>query len=527
MEHPLIKLEDTSIRLRDRLYLEHTTWQMNPDEHWAVLGPNGAGKSTFVKSLFGDVPIVRGKVTLRVAGGTTYSPSAAASKIGYVSSDLHRAIFQRQALEDSFRDFSGRMDAFTPVREIILDQNGRNPSNISGHAALLKTIARETGVAGLLDRDIKSLSTGEISRILIARALLKRPWLLILDEPFEGLDGKSRQSLSNMINDLMQNRMRVILVTHRFEEIVPNITHVLFLKSGKVHTCGKKKRVLTPETINEVYGIGDTPSQRPQSDLAGAIARLENRRSHAGPNAKTPEEQKLIEMKHVRVKIGADMILDDFNWVMRRGENWAIFGPDGAGKTTVLKLILGENLQAYANEIYLFGRRKGSGESIWDIRRHLGYISSELQKKHPDDLKAFEIVCSGFFDTLGLYRQCEKEDIRIAREWIGLLGIESLSDTQFGFLSHGQKQLVLIARAMVKSPVLLILDEPCEGLDMANRSRIMKVLDLIGEHTKTSLLYVPSREEDIMACITHILRMDGGEVLERIQRDRNSEAARP
>lgn len=527
MGDPFIKLENTSVRLRERLYLEHTSWQMNPDEHWAVLGPNGAGKSTFVKSLFGGVPIVRGKVTLHVAGENMNSPSGASSKIGYVSSDLHRAIFQRQELEDSFRDFSGRVDAFTPVKDIILDQNRRNPSSIRGRTSILKAVARETGVAGLLDRDIKSLSTGEISRVLIARALMKQPRLLILDEPFEGLDEKSRQSLSTMINDLMQERMRVILVTHRLEEIVPNITHVLFLKSGKVHTYGRKESVLTPETIREVYGIEDAPIRRPQSDQGRTVARLEDRRSHAAWNPGTPEGGKLIEMRHVRVKMGAGTILDDFNWVMRRGENWAICGPEGAGKTTVLKLILGENLQAYANEIYLFGRRKGSGESIWDIRKRLGYISSELQKTHPNDLTALEIVCSGFFDTLGLYRPCEKEDMGIAREWIGLLGIENLSDTEFGFLSHGQKQLVLIARAMVKSPALLILDEPCEGLDMANRRRILDILDLIGGHTKTHLLYIPGRAEEIMPCITHVLRMAGGRVVERIQRDRTPQRAKP
>jgi molybdate transport system ATP-binding protein len=217
-------------------------------------------------------------------------------------------------------------------------------------------------------------------------------------------------------------------------------------------------------------------------------------------------------MHKVNVNIGGNPALSGFNWVMRTGENWALCGPIGAGKTTVLKLITGENLQAYANEIYLFGKRKGHGESIWDIKKRYGYISSELQNRHPCNQTALDIVCAGYFGTIGLYKRCRPEEVEIAKEWMDILGITDLADNYFGRLSHGQKQLVLIARAMVKSPLLLMLDEPCDGLDIANRKKIMAVLNLIGRHSGTNLLYIPNHEDEMLTCITHILKIEAGTV---------------
>jgi molybdate transport system ATP-binding protein len=517
---PFIELEDISIRLRDRLYLQHTSWRMNSDEHWAILGPNGAGKSTFVKSLFGAVPVVRGKVTSHFSREITQSSATVSSMVGYVSSDLHRGIFECEKMRDSFRDFSGKTDEFTSVKAVILDQpyNGASDINLHKHQDHLEEVARKTGIGDMLERDIKSLSTGEISKALITRALIKRPKLLILDEPFEGLDLPARQSLSTLINDLMQGEMRVILVTHGFDEIMPGISHVLFLKSGRVHSCGRRKDLLRAEVIHDVYETKNREKGCNASSLTLRISDLERRSRQISKAPPLPADRKLVEMRHVNVKIGGVKAVSDFSWVMQRDENWAIYGPAGAGKTTILNLISGENLQAYANEIYLFGSRRGSGESIWDIKKHLGFISSDLQKSIPSNLKALDIVCSGFFGTLGLYHHCEAEKIQIANEWIKILGIEDLAETNFGFLSHGQKQMVLIARAMVKAPVLLILDEPCDGLDFANRSRFMNILDLIGRHTKTNLLYVPKREEEIPPCITHVLNMDGGKAVNHFRR---------
>jgi molybdate transport system ATP-binding protein len=545
---PFLKLDNTSVRLRDRLYLENTSWQINSNEHWAILGPNGSGKTTFAKSLFGAVPVVRGDIVYNFSNEDRRNPFSMADAIGYVSPELHRDIIERENLEDSFREFSGKIDEITTVKHIILNrrvestttrkaggldftaiggkrQGSKAPQSLrvepgANHPVWktqsadraqaekrLNSVAKKIGIEALLERNIRSLSTGEMNTALIAKALIKRPRLLILDEPFDGLDAKSRNALAKIINDLMGGSMHVILITHRFAEIVPNITHVLLLKHGKIFKSGKKEDVFTDANIDRVYEIEDRPIENYPQKISRTISAAEKKGS--------PSARILIEMKNVAVKYGRQLILDQFNWRVKEGENWTILGPKGAGKSTVLTLILGDNLQAYANEIYLFGKRRGSGESIWDIKKQIGLISADLQIRQHKNINAFDVVCSGFFDSNGLYKRCRPEELAIATEWTHFIGIDELAEHKFGRLSHGQRQLVLIARAMVKYPDILILDEPFQGLDIKNRTKILDIFEYIGSQTRTNLIYVPNQGEEALTCITHVLNMDHGRAIDQ------------
>jgi molybdate transport system ATP-binding protein len=498
---PLITLDNTTVRLRERLFLQNTSWQINSNEHWAILGPNGAGKTTFAKSLFGAVPVVRGNIIFHFAKKDQQNVAATANAMGYVSPELHRDIIEREDLEDDFREFSGKINEITTVKQIILDKRVKGADGAQVKKRL-NAIAKKIGIAALLDRDIRSLSIGEMNTALIAKALIKRPKLLILDEPFDGLDEPSRNDLAKIINDLMAGNMQVILITHRFAEIVPNITHVLLLRHGKIFKSGKKEKVFTTANINRVYEIDKRPLQNCPQKIEQTNTAFENKGSGSA--------KIIIEMKNVTVKFDGRPVLDNFNWQVKQGENWILAGPKGAGKSTVLTLILGDNLQAYANEIYLFGKKRGSGESIWEIKKQIGYISSDLQIRQRKNIKAFDVVCSGFFDSNGLYKKCSPEQLSVAREWTRYLDVDELADQKFGRLSHGQRQLVLIARAMVKSPEILILDEPFEGLDIKNRTKILDVFEYIGSQTRTSLICVPNQNEGMLNCMTHVLNMDGG-----------------
>ena len=511
MKHePLITLEGISVRLRDKLYLQNTSWRIHAGEHWAILGPNGSGKTTLAKVLFKAVPIVRGRVVYHFGNGAEFAHEEG---IAYVSPELHRLIIQRERLEQSFRDFSGKLDEVTSVKSIILDEVHLERIGIEEALSQLSKITHRLGIEYLLERSIDSLSTGESRKALIARALMKNPRVLILDKPFDGLDRQSKESFRTMVTDLMTEDKSVVLITNRPEEILPSITHVLFMKDGRVCSSGEKQTMMADRLILETGDrVVDEAPPKVHSALPWLQAGIPQNLSSTGNSSPAV----LIEMTGVTVRYGSTLILKDVNWTVREGENWAILGPNGAGKTTILKLILGDNPQSYANEITLFGRRKGTGETIWDIKKNIGVVSSDLQAQYHGKISAYEIVCSGFFDSIGLYRSCSPEQKRAAKDWLKIMGAENFLNKNFDHLSFGQRQLILLARAMVKNPRLLILDEPCDGLDADNRGKLLDLYEFIGSRTPTRLIYVTHHEEEIPSCVNHVLRLQRGRIVDLI-----------
>ena len=482
----VFKLENITLRVRDTFLLPNTNWQIDKGQHWVILGPNGAGKTSLVKALTGEVPVVR---------GTIYSPheSAQRNHAGYVSFEQHQRLIEREERRDESRFFSGDLNRATTVYEILLESCAAPGSS----AIDVEQIAAELKIPSLLEREIRVLSTGEMRKVQIARILINSPEILILDEPFDGLDEASRIDLSLIIDNLMDDSRTVILVTHRQREILPNVSHVLALGDGKVIFQGKREEILTPPRMECLY-----PSSFKTSF---AIPPKEDGRQKQVTGALC---ENLVSMKNVTVKYADTTVLDHVSWTMRTDENWVILGPNGCGKTTLLNLINGDHPQVYANEIYLFGRRRGTGESIWDIKRHIGIISSEMQIRYRKAITAFEVVLSGFFDSVGLYRDYTVEQKETAEQWMEVLGIADKSDRVFNQLSYGEQRMQLLARSMVKIPQILILDEPCQGLDRINRQRILDAVEIIGYQSKTNIIYVTHYPHEIPTCMTHLLQFD-------------------
>ncbi len=485
--NPLITLDNITVRIRDRHILANTCWKIHADQNWAVLGPNGSGKSSLARVLCGDLDYVQGRLI-------RHTPDVAAEKIGYVSFEFQERLLAREQNRDAARDFSGRWDTYITARDIIQNQIHTQSGVDAG--SNVKRIADLMGISPLLDRGIRFLSNGEMCKVILARALVKKPGLLILDEPFEGLDAVSKKRLQQIIQTLIQDGARIILITHRLDEIPPAISHVICLKDLRVFCQGERRAILTSQRINALHGP-------PQNPPGAGYAMLRNNRQ---PPAQAAT---IIRMKQVTVAYNGVKVLDRFDWTVKQGQNWAVTGPNGSGKTTLLSLIAGDHLQAYANDIYLFGQKRGGGETIWALKSKIGVVSPELQTRYRRNIRGYDVVLSGFFDSVGLFRRANAKQHQDASAMIKFLDIEKMASSPFNQLSYGQKRMILLARAMVKAPQLLILDEPCQGLDLANRRIILDQIDQIGTLTDTQFLYVTHYEDEMPASVNHHLRIKG------------------
>lgn len=476
MDQPFITLNNVTIRIRDRMVFRNTDWEIRTGQHWAILGPNGAGKSSLARVLINDIPYSQGTITNHSAGMPT----------GYVSFELHDWMINTEEIRGD--DRSARRSS--PGRELVRDALVYGNGRVTDGSPLFIKVADLIKIRHLLDREVRNLSTGEIRKVLIARALLKSPRLLILDEPLSGIDSASRSELSEAINGMASFGTQLLLITNHPEEVLPCITHVLCVKDCTILGRGKKAEMMRSGVLDLLYK--STPTGNGLNAVPGQAAADGGR--------------PLVEMRHVTVRYGRTKVLDKLNWKMCKGENWAITGPNGSGKTTLLKLITGDNLQGYSNKIFLFGQQ-GSGEILWETKQRMGFLSSDQLVNYPKTFKVSDVVASGFFESRGLYRHLSEKQKDDVRYWMELLGINRLRERLFDQTSYGEKRLVMIARALVKSPELLILDEPCEGLDPANRKTVVDLADHIGRDTPADLIYVTHYPEELPGCITHRLEL--------------------
>ena len=317
----------------------------------------------------------------------------------------------------------------------------------------------------ILDKPLVALSSGELRKFQLTRALLGGPEILVIDNPYIGLDPAMRKMLTQVLTALSATTT-LVLVISRAAEIPPFITHVIPVAYGQ---AGEKM---------------------PREAYLDAVL----------PPA-------IVRMRGVTIRFGNRIVLDHLDWTVREGEHWALTGANGSGKSTLLSLICADNPMAYACDIELFGRPRGSGESIWDIKRGIGFVSPELHRAFQVDAPALDIVASGLFDTEGLYRHPTEEQVACARRWMETFGILDLAERPFLRLSSSEQRLCLVARAFVKDPPLYVLDEPLHGLDEEQRRRVRSLMDRFCGAPGKTLLMVTHYPEEFPACIDHSLTL--------------------
>lgn len=472
-----IFFENVTAAITDKKSLQQITLSIGPGEHWAIVGANGSGKSSLGRLLCSGLRVTSGK-------------HRTSARSGYVSFEKINEILERERyLDDS--DFLDYEDPGTSVAEFILDQSTVEVAD----RGRLGELASALGFTEILGRGLKYLSTGEMRKVVICKALMQEPELLVLDEPFDGLDAASCTMLRRLISGCAREGITVVLLLNRFSEMLPEITHIAYLKDCRILVSGERDALLQSEALRRFHDFHYTlPPNLPEVDPSCAAPPL-------------PPDTPAVVMREVVVAYGEKIVLNKLTWSVRPREHWKISGPNGSGKSTLLSLISGDNTQAYANDIELFGIKKGSGESVWDIKKRIGLVSTALQQDYRVGVTVKIAVLSGFFDSIGVYGNYSRKQEEIALEWLEMLHLAQHSDLPFRSLSYGEQRLVLVARAMVKQPDLLILDEPCQGLDDVNREMVLKLVDHLGETGKSQILYVTHHTEDHIPCITRSLEL--------------------
>ena len=478
-EERKVSIVEAVPRITSYQFCQLVSWEIRCKQQWAVVGANGAGKSTLINILTNKYALKSGKVTYyddEREEQHEFIKTVAFSDI-YTLTDTKNVFYQQ-------RWNVGLMQTGPIVRSLF-------PQDADSQ--WLSFLVNTFDVGHLLDKDIKLLSSGELRKILIIKSLINKPHILVLDNPYIGLDAPSRLVINNLFDDILKaSDLQLILVLSNPADIPPFITHIMPvcnkemtapLQYNEFMQNDKWQQILFPVVDNYQFNF-------PKQALAG-----------------NSNYDIAIKMRQVQIRYGERTILDKLDWEVKKGEKWALLGRNGSGKSTLLSLVMGDNPQAYANDITLFDRKRGSGESIWDIKKRIGYVASEMHLYYLENILCLHIVASGFFDTIGLHRKNYSEQEAPALQWMRIFNIEHLKAIPFLSVSTGEQRLVLLARAFAKNPELLILDEPLHGLDKANKKRIKQLIEQFCDHSKT-LIYVSHYEEEIPDVVNNRLVLE-------------------
>lgn len=444
------------------LELNIPLWAIEPGQCWAVLGRNGSGKKRLAQAILNE-----GK-----------HPDYEGKRFALLSFESQQALYEEELKNDD-SDFMDRLDPGSTVRELLNADAG----DLSDLHFL--------GLEKLLDRGYRLLSSGEGRKVLLARLLLEKPDTLILDEPFDSLDKQTKAELQAFFAELVsQGRTQLIFLLNNIDEISDWHSHVAILEKGELIAQGEREAILKNQDLHALLDFD--------------ASRLPDWPEKLGEQA-LPDP--LVELKNGRVSYGETLIFSGINLCIRPAEHTLLTGPNGSGKSTLLHLITGDHPQCYGNDLQVLGMQRGSGETIWQLKKRIGIVSPELHRNHRVPGSALEITLSGFFDSIGLYESVSPLQIAHAKKWLALVGLEKRMQTSFKALSYGEQRLVLIARALVKQPVLLVCDEPTQGLDNINRHRFIHFLQHLATQSHTTILMASHRDDENLPLFVHHIKL--------------------
>jgi len=467
-----IVFREACIRFNESFSLLDINWTLEPGQVWAILGASGSGKSALAAALAGTGDLSSGTLEGIVAHA------------GIVSLESQAVLIERERLRDD-SDITDNVSQGTAVKE-MLDEVSKDPDLLSRLISLFRLEA-------LLERGFRKLSSGETRKALFTRALTSKPDMLIIDGPYEGLDAQTVPLVSDILQQV-SDKLPMVLVINRFDELPGFVTHIALLEKGRLKTTTETSDKPAMELISQLLYLKTSNIQIPAA-IPGQTSPALN-----------PDEP-LVNIRNASVHYTDNLVFKNLDWRIETGQHWQLTGPNGSGKTSLLNLITGDHPQCYSNDIFVCGYQRGNGESIWDIKQHIGYVSSALQWDYRVSINCKNVIISGFYDSIGLYAKATDLQESIADQWLQILGFQERAGQPFNQCSYGDQRLLLIARAMVKHPHLLILDEPCLGLDDMNRQRVLALIEKICAGSETTVIYVNHHAQDQIEGIDSFLAL--------------------
>jgi len=447
-----------SVALLQHPHLCIQEWDIQPGDSWVVLGRNAAGKQYVDQLLRGELT---GFKAQRLTSGLT------AQQVQLVSFEEQQAIYERE-LKLAANDMISDEESATKARDFL-------PADATNNELL-----SALGLTHRLDAPYYTLSTGESRKLLIAKAILEGAELLILDNPFDSLDTHSCDALGSALKSISKQGVTMVLMLSNRQDIPTWCQLGATLVDGQLSVIGRLDDAQTQQAFDALFAPETMQPEWPDT----AMPLTDYPHSH------------LIALKACTVSFGGKTVLNSFNFEVEPLQHTLITGENGAGKSTLLGLITGDCPQCYSNDVTVLGHQRGSGESVWDIKQMMGIVSSDLHRRYRVRCNLLTVVCSGFFDSIGVYEPLSDHQKNIAEQWLAAAGLAGRGKEGFQSLSYGEQRLALIARALVKSPLLLILDEPTQGLDEINRSRIMNLLETLDRRRHSTVIFVSHRADE-------------------------------
>ncbi len=495
----LLTIQHVTVRYLNNVLFTNLNFNLNKGENWAIIGKSGSGKSALLQTIAGRFNITGGEIKY-----IFFDDFLARRPVNDDNLTHHKLI----ALVESkhhFRNLSNTTEFYYQQRYNSSDSE--DALTVEEYLRQIKVIDDAhtywtfdkviitLNLTALRNKQLIKLSNGETKRLMLAAALLKNPAILLLDNPLTGLDIQTRAAFNTILNEITASGISVVMATSP-HEIPDSITHIAALDNGSI------TQVIEKVDFNPGLFIEDTSTKIDRDKLSALLN-----------NADKPHYSHIVQMNHVHIKYGDKVIQDNVNWQILPSERWALLGPNGAGKSTLLSLINGDNPQAYANDIILFDKKRGTGESIWDIKKKIGFVSPELHQYFPTDNSCLQVIESGYYDTLGLFRPSQKAKADAALSWMQALEIDQYARHLLKNIPASAQRLCLLARALIKNPDLLIFDEPCQGMDDHQQNHFKQVVNTICELSPVTLIYVTHYQHEIPDSVTKVLRLDKGIVV--------------